>query len=58
MVYEDDDRRKPLDLIFEDQTRAFKSGSDRFDTKGLRILMPEVDYDVNARRNRRNGSRP
>ena len=50
MNHDDFDRMKPLDRIFEDQTKAFKSGNDTFDKKEWKTMMSEIDYDAGERR--------
>ena len=54
MEYEDVDVAKPLDRIFEDQTREFESGSDRVSDKELKKIMQELgDFEMGCRTGRR-----
>ena len=54
MEYEDIDVAKPLDRLFEEQTREFDSGSDRFSDKELKRMMWELgDIEIGCRTGRR-----
>lgn len=54
MRYEDVDRVKPLDIIFEDRIREFEAGSDDFSNEELRKSILELgDFETGCRTGRR-----
>ena len=54
MEYEDIDIVKPLDRLFEEQTREFDSGSDGVSDKELKKMMRELgDFELGCRTGRR-----
>ena len=54
MEYEDIDIVKPLDRLFEEQTREFDSGSDGVSDKELKKMMRELgDFEIECRTGRR-----
>jgi len=54
MRYEDVDRVKPLDVIFEDRIREFETGSDDFSSEDLKKSILELgDFEMGCRTGRR-----